>query len=328
MGIIVGKTGHSCGARHALNLYEEPDGRITGWCFSCKTFEPDPLGGNTMEQAKIERTVKSPEEIQKELEEIAAYPVKGLDDRKIGLGTMNYFGCKVSLDQERQEKVEVHYYPYEDINSREISGYKVRVVEGKKIFSLGSVKNVYPFGWKKALESGSPRLYITEGEIDAMSLFSVIMQKNKGTQYEGNIPAVVSVPHGASSASRDIGKILPELRKHFKEVVLVFDQDDAGRASVEDVLRIAPDFKVATVPGKDVNECVLGGHIKALISSVVFNSAIPKNTRLVYAEDLFEQAKKPAEYGLSWPWKETTKKTRGVRFGETIYIGAAQKMGS
>lgn len=327
MGILCGRTGHSCGSRQGLNLYEEPDGRITGFCFSCKAYEPNPLGGNTMEQAKIERTTKSPEEIQKELEEIASYPVKGLDDRKIGMATMKYFGCHVSLDGERQQQVEVHYYPYDDITTRELSGYKVRIVEGKRIFSLGGLKNVYPFGWKKALESGSPRLYITEGEIDAMSLFSVIMQKNKGTQYEGNTPAVVSIPHGAASASRDIGKILPELRKHFKEVVLVFDQDDAGRASVEDVLRIAPDFKVATVPGKDVNQCVVEGHVKALINAVMFKADVPKNTRLVYAEDLFEAAKKPAEFGMTWPWKETTKLTRGIRFGETIYVGAAPKMG-
>ncbi len=327
MGTLCGRTGHSCGSRQGLNLYEEPDGRVTGFCFSCNTYDPDPLGGNTMEKAGIERTSKSPEEIQKELEEIGKYPVKGLDERKIGVGTMQYFGCKVSLDQERQQDVEVHYYPYDDIKTGQLSGYKVRVVDGKKIFSLGGLKNVLPFGWKKALESGSPRLYITEGEIDAMSLFSVIMQKNKGTQYEGNIPAVVSIPHGAASASRDIGKILPDIRKHFKEVVLVFDQDDAGRASVEDVLRIAPDFKVANVPGKDVNQCVVDGHVKALINAVMFNASIPKNTRLVYAEDLFEAAKKPAEYGLSWPWKETTRKTRGIRFGETIYIGAAQKMG-
>ncbi len=327
MGILCGRTGHSCGSRQGLNLYEEPDGRITGFCFSCKAYEPNPLGGNTMEQAKIERTTKSPEEIQKELEEIASYPIKGLDDRKIGAGTMKYFGCHVSLDGERQEEVEVHYYPYDDITTGELSGYKVRIVEGKRIFSLGGLKNVYPFGWKKALESGSPRLYITEGEIDAMSLFSVIMQKNKGTQYEGNTPAVVSIPHGAASASRDIGKILPELRKHFKEVVLVFDQDDAGRASVEDVLRIAPDFKVATVPGKDVNQCVVEGHVKALINAVMFKADVPKNTRLVYAEDLFEAAKKPAEFGMTWPWKETTKLTRGIRLGETIYVGAAPKMG-
>lgn len=326
MSKLVGRTGHSCGSRQGLNLYEDEKGNINGWCFSCRQYEPDPLGGNTLEKAGIERTVKSPEEIAQELEEIGTYPVAGF--RGIHKKTVGYFNCHVSLDQERQENVEVHYYPYHEIGTNELGGYKVRVVEGKRIFSLGSVKNVYPFGWTQAIASGSPRLYITEGEVDAMSLFEELMKKNKqSAQYADNIPAVVSIPHGAASASRDIGKILPELRKHFKEVVLVFDQDDPGRAAVEDVLRILPEAKVATVPGKDVNDCVVNGHIKALINAVMFNASVPKNTRLVYAEDLFEQAKKPAEYGLSWPWKETTKKTRGIRFGETIYIGAAQKMG-
>lgn len=327
MGILVGRTGHSCGSRQGLNLYEEEGGRVTGWCFSCKQFEPDPLGGNTMEKAGIERTVRSPEEVRREVEEIGQYPVKGLDDRKIGLATVKYFGVKVSLDQERQERVDVHYYPYESFDSGQVEGYKFRIVEGKVIRSIGNCKRVRPFGWSQAIRSGSPKLFITEGEIDAMSLFSVIMQRNKGGQYEGNIPAVVSVPHGAAAASKDLALVAADIRKHFKEVVLVFDNDEAGKRAVEDVLKILPEAKVATVPGKDVNECVLEGHIKALFKSVMFDANVPKNTRLVYAEDLFEAAKKPAEFGLSWPWRETTNKTRGIRFGETIYIGAAQKMG-
>ena len=327
MSILIGRTGHHCGSRQGLNLYEEKDGTVNGWCFSCRTYEPDPLNGNTMERAGIERTARTPEEIQEEMDEISSYPVRGLDDRKIGKATVDYYGVKVSLDQERQEHVTIHYYPYESYDTGKLSGYKFRIVEGKVIRSMGNCKRVFPFGWSKAIQSGSPKLFITEGEIDAMSLFSVIMQRNKGGQYEGNIPAVVSVPHGAAAASRDIALVLSDIRKHFKEVVLVFDNDAAGKAAVDEVLKIMPEAKVATVPGKDVNECVMEGHLKALFKSVMFDAGTPKNTRLVYAEDLFEAAKKPAEFGLSWPWKATTKMTRGIRFGETIYIGAAPKMG-
>jgi twinkle protein len=326
-GVIVGRTGHECGSRQGLNLYEE-DGRVTGWCFSCKKYEPNPLNDKTMEQAGVPRTSKSPEEIQDELDEIATYPFHELKERKIGLGTMKYFNTRVSLDQARREDVEVHYYPYDSIDTKELSGYKYRIVEGKRIFSIGGMKNVYPFGWKQAIATGSPRLYITEGEIDAMSLFSTIMQRNaKDERYKGNIPAVVSIPHGASAAGKDLAKVAGEIYKHFKEVVLVFDNDDAGKAATEDALKVLPDAKVANLPCKDVNDCVLKGHEKALFNAVMFNAEAPKNTRLVYADDLFEAAKEQAEYGLSWPWVETTNKTRGIRFGETIYIGAAQKMG-
>lgn len=325
---LVGRMGHECGTRQGMSLYEQDNGNIDGFCFSCKKYEPNPLGGNTLEQAGIKREYqKSPEEIKKELEEIITYPQVDISDRKIGVGTVKYFGVHVSLDQERQEKIEVHYYPYEDIETREITGYKFRVVEGKHIRSLGKCSNVLPFGWNKAIQSGSKKLYITEGEIDAMSLFSTIMQRQKGTQYEGNIPAVVSVPHGAAAASKDLAKILPNIRKHFKEVVLVFDMDEAGKRAVADVCSIMPEAKVASLPCKDVNECVLEGHIKALYNAVMFNAEAPKNTRLVMADDLFEDAKEQAEFGLSWPWKKTTEQTRGIRFGETIYIGAAQKMG-
>lgn len=327
MGTLCGRMAHHCGSRQGLNLYEEEDGRVTGFCFSCKTFEPDPLGGNTMEQSGVVRTTKSPEEIQKELDEISTYPFHELEDRKIGLATMQYFGTRVTFDQERRESVAVHYYPYESLDTGKVEGYKYRVVEGKHIRSVGQMKGVYPFGWAKAIASGSPKLFITEGEIDAMSLFSVIMQRNKGGQYEGNIPAVVSIPHGAAGAGKDLAKVVSEIRKHFKEVVLVFDNDDAGKAAIEDTLKVLPDAKVASIPCKDVNDCVLKGHMKALFNAVMFNAEVPKNTRLVYADDLFEAAKEQAEYGLSWPWVETTNKTRGIRFGETIYIGAAQKMG-
>lgn len=327
MGTLVGRMAHHCGSRQGLNLYEEEDGRVTGWCFSCKQHEPDPLNGNTMEQSGTPRTVRSPEEIKKELDEISTYPILGLTDRQIGKATMERFGTRVSLDQERQESVAVHYYPYESLTSGAVEGYKFRVVEGKRIRSIGQLKNVYPFGWSQAISTGAPRLYITEGEIDAMSLFSVIMQNNAKKGYSEHIPAVVSVPHGAASASADIAKVAAEIRKHFKEVVLVFDMDDAGQRAVQDVLKVFPDAIVATLPKKDVNECVLEGHTKALINAVMWNASAPKNTRLVYADDLFESAKKQAEFGLSWPWKHTTEQTRGIRFGETVYIGAAQKMG-
>lgn len=327
MGTLVGRMAHHCGSRHGLNLYEEEDGRVTGWCFSCKQHERDPLNGNTMEQSNTPRTARSPEEIKKELDEISSYPIMGLEDRKVGKATMEYFGTRVSLDQERQEKVEVHYYPYESLDTGRVEGYKFRVVEGKLIRSIGQCKNVYPFGWGKAIATGASRLYITEGEIDAMSLFSVIMQNNAKKGYSEHVPAVISIPHGASAAGKDLAKVASEIRKYFKEIVLVYDMDDAGKSAVEDTLKIFPEATVASLPGKDVNECVINGHIKAVVNAVMWNASAPKNTRLVYADDLFESSKVQAEFGLSWPWQKTTEQTRGIRFGETIYIGAAQKMG-
>jgi twinkle protein len=78
---------------------------------------------------------------------------------------------------------------------------------------------------------------------------------------------------------------------------------------------------------KDVNECLIAGRGKAAYAATQFNAAKPKNTRFVSGDSLHEIAKKPPEFGFSWPWKHITNATRGIRLGETIYIGAGQKQG-
>src|SRR5690606_30966877 len=77
----------------------------------------------------------------------------------------------------------------------------------------------------------------------------------------------------------------------------------------------------------DVNDCLIQGKSRAVYQAIQFNAAKPKNTRLVNARDLFQDAKKAPEWGVPWPWKHVTEATRGIRLGETIYIGAAPKMG-
>ncbi len=62
---------------------------------------------------------------------------------------------------------------------------------------------------------------------------------------------------------------------------------------------------------------------------MTFNAVKKKNTRLVFAnQDLHLDAREPARYGeLTYPWGEVNEVTRGIRYGETIYIGAGVKMG-
>lgn len=325
MGQCIGKLGHECGSRQGLQLFQKEDGNIDGFCFSCKTYVPDPLGDNPQGFKPIMHKVKTPEEIREEIGEIDTYPIKGLPDRKIGKATCEYFGVKVGVDEERGEDVVLHYYPY--YKNGEKTAYKVRLVENKRIWSVGDMSGVDLFGWEQAKATGAKRLYITEGEIDAMSLFSVIMQKQRGTEYEGNLPAVVSIPHGAASAGKDVGRLLQPIRAHFKEIVLVYDMDEAGRKAVEETLRILPEALSVNLPKKDVNECVLEGNVKALFNAVVFNATAPKNTRLILGSELKDLAKQRPEMGLSWPWKGMTKLTRGIRRGEVYYFGSGVKMG-
>ena len=195
------------------------------------------------------------------------------------------------------------------------------------MWSVGDQKDVDLFGWNQAIKAGGKKLYITEGEVDAMSLYQIFKDHNKGGAYAHLDPAVVSLPHGAGSASRDLTKHLKSIREHFKEVVLVFDMDKAGKKAAEDVMLIIPDAVVAALPAKDVNDCLMEGRSKACYNAIQFNAKKPKNSRIVSGNDLHEQAKVAAVYGVSWPWRHVTEATRGIRLGETIYIGAGQKQG-
>jgi twinkle protein len=93
------------------------------------------------------------------------------------------------------------------------------------------------------------------------------------------------------------------------------------------VAKLVPEVLIATVPGKDVNECLIAGRSKAVYNAIQFQAAAQKNTRIVDADSLHEIAKQPPQFGYSWPWKHLTDVTRGIRLGETIYIGAGAKMG-
>ena len=103
--------------------------------------------------------------------------------------------------------------------------------------------------------------------------------------------------NGGTADKKDLAKMLPTIAANFKEVVLVFDQDDAGREAVENAMHVIPYAKTVTLPEKDANECVMKGHELALCNAVLFKQERPKNTRLVWGRDLSESARKETPWG-------------------------------
>lgn len=305
-------------------MFDKGDGTYDGFCFSCGTYVSDPYHDKPKDY-KPQSLVKSKEEIEAEIKEVGTYKTVSLPDRKLKQEYLEYFGIKIGLSETDGTTPVTHYYPY--YVDDELIGYKVRLIENKRMWAIGSTKGADFFGWQQAVQTGGKKLFVTEGECDAVALFQIFKEHNKGTQYADYNPAVVSLSNGSGGASKQFAKMLPEIRKHFKEIILVFDNDAPGKKAVEDVLRIAPDAMVASLPSKDANQCLIDGRSKAAYNACQFNAQKPKNTRLVFGHDLHESAKERPELGFSWPWKHLTKSTRGIRFGETIYIGAAQKMG-
>lgn len=316
---------HKCGSRNGLQVFEKDGGGYDGYCFSCGTYESNPYQDKPEGYEPVFFT-KSPEQVKQELEEIEEYTTVALPERKLKKEYLEYFGVKIGLSELDGETPNSHYYPYYN-DEDELIGYKARIIDGKKMFAVGTTKGATFFGWSQAIQAGGKKIFITEGECDAVALFQIMKEHNKGTQYAELNPAVVSLSNGSGGAEKQLAKMLPEIRKYFKEIVLVFDMDDTGKKAVEKVLRICPDALVANLPSKDVNQCLLDGKSKACYNACQFNAQKPKNTRLVSGSDLHEEAKEAPKWGVSWPWKHITEATRGIRTGETIYIGAGQKQG-
>jgi twinkle protein len=307
-----------------LQVFLKQDGTYDGYCFACGKHVADPYHDKP-KGYKPQVFIKSKEQIEKEIADIGDYQCVALPDRKIRKESLEHFGIKIGVSEQDGATPVTHYYPY--YRGDELIGYKVRLIENKQMWAIGTTKLSDLFGWKEAIASGGKKLFITEGELDAVSLFQIFKDHNKGTIYADYNPAIVSIPNGAGGAVKDILRFLPEIRKTFKEIILVFDNDVPGKKAAEDVIRVIPDAMVATLPAKDANQCLMDGRSKAAYNACQFNAQKPKNTRLISGDELHEAAKEPPKFGVSWPWKHITDATRGIRLGETIYIGAGQKQG-
>lgn len=324
MAKCVEKLPHSCGSSDGLQVFEE-DGKYTGFCFACGTYESNPYSDKDENYKPVVKR-KTEEEVQEELDDVDELSSLDLPTRKLKKEYLEYFGVKVGVSQTDGETPETVYFPYYT-QYHKLQGYKVRLLDPKRMWAIGTTRDAAPFGLKQALEADGPKLFITEGEFDAIALFQLLKERNKGGQWaDKNIP-VISLSSGASSVVHSLSKYRPIIEKHFKEIVFVFDGDKAGKKAIEDGLKLFPDAQVVELPEKDVNDCLIKGKSKQAQAALLFKSEKPKNTRIINGRSLHEKAKKPAEWGLPWPWPGINKVTRGIRTGETIYLGAGAKMG-
>ena len=316
------------GEEVTVQVFENEDGTVSGYCFSRGVYIRHPYG-EPRNSSEIPRPKhKSPEEIQAEIAEVGGYQVLPLDNRKLSAEALDEFNVKVAVSEFDGVTPESIYYPY--YRNGKLVGYKVKIIpqagQDKIIYSIGDLKEVDFFGWNLAKVSNSKRIIITEGEDDAISLRRILDRYTK-PEFKDSVPAVVSLPHGAAAAAKDIGRFKEALSR-FKEVVLCFDDDEAGHKAVEAAMMSYPSALNATLPCKDANECLIKGHAKAAFNAVMFNAIKPKNTHLIFSENIHIEAREVAKFGdLTWPWEHLNETTRGIRYGETIYIGAGVKMG-
>lgn len=192
---------------------------------------------------------------------------------------------------------------------------KIRFAD-KEMKFLNGKSNGPLFGmhlWKK----GGKRLVITEGEIDAMSI----------SQVQNNTWPVVSIPNGATAASKSISANI-EFVESFDEVVFCFDMDEPGRKAASECAALLDPGRafVCSLPLKDANEMLQAGKVKEL-RDAVWQAKEFRPDGVLRVADLLDRALKPVEWGDPWFDKRLTKLTYGRRLGELYALGAGTGVG-
>lgn len=322
MSICIDKLPHECGTRHGLQVFaDEETKKVDGFCFSCCTYVRHPYGDEKSADEVELPPQPSEEEIAERLEEIDSYPTVHVKERKLSATDLGKMGVKVSLSEYDGVTPTALYFPM--TKDGENKGYYVKTLGDRSItFAVGDVKGADPFNWTNAVGSGAHTLIITEGLADAVAMEAIHRKHQVNKQF---MPAIISLPNGVKSV-KSLIPLVNDLSR-FKKVVFAFDMDGPGRDAVTEAMKIYPKGVSCTLPAKDANDCIIKGKMKEAYDAI-WAAAPPKNSRVVGLSSLIEEARTPPEWGdVRWPFPSLDEKMRGIRKGETIYIGAGVKMG-
>ena len=310
-----------CGSSDANQVFEQDDGSLNSHCFACKTtFKDVPDGSSRVDSTMTKKAVTN--EIS--LQDVAKLPILELKDRGIRKEVAEIYDVHVGLDTSDGKTITKHYYP--DRKNGKITGYEVRDVLDKKFFSIGDRKGeVDLWGQSQAIKNGTNKLFITEGRCDAMALYQAIID-NTEEKYKNFLPSVVSLTRGASSGIKDILNNREFINK-YNDVILVLDNDEAGKVAVKDITKSFPLFKVCKLPLKDANDMLLAGRGKELYQAAVWDSSIQRQGEVLDISDFIEKALEKPKMGLTFPWPTVTAACFGIRPNTIHIVGAAPKIG-
>lgn len=196
--------------------------------------------------------------------------------------------------------------------------YKIRLLEKKGFYAKGEIGKATLYGRDRFAASPRKTITITEGELDALSLYQVLRSP------------VVSVKSAATAGS-DAGMERSWLNE-FERIYLAFDGDEAGRRAAAAVAKLFDPNKVYDVrfPGgvrKDANDYLRNGERDEL-AQLWHNAKRFQPEQIVSSFDEFEKILKEApKKGVNYPWPTLNYMTYGIRTGESVLLTAQEGVG-
>ena len=295
----------NCESSDAYTLYD--DGH--GYCFSCEFYKAtegtDKMTINNTKPAPIQGVVQT---------NFSTGIYSSIFDRKIKESTAKKYN--VLVNQDNNYNISKHIYKYYDSNNSHVAN-KIRNTNDKEFWAEGSIKDAGLFG-QNLFPAGGKYVTLTEGEIDAMSIYQMMGEKW----------AAVSIKTGAAGAIRDCKASYEYLNK-FDNIVICFDNDEAGKKAASKVAQLfEPNkCKIVNLALKDANEYLVANKrvefskawwdAEIYTPAGIINLANLKNS--LYEEDYCETC--------MYPWDGLNNKTYGMRTGELVTFTAGAGMG-
>jgi twinkle protein len=162
------------------------------------------------------------------------------------------------------------------------------------------------------------RVVITEGELDAASCSEAM-------------PGwpMVSLPSGAAAARKSIQRVIPWLQG-YEEIVLFFDNDEAGRKAAEDAASVLPPgkTKISRLESyKDASDALQANDPEA-IRRAIWDAKPYRPDGIVDGKSLLDVVTTPnPPSDHDYPFSGLQQKLHGIRFGELVTITAGSGIG-
>ena len=270
---------------------------------------------------------KTPEQIREEIREVQKCSTfKGFqnkpDWRGIPVESFKQWGVRTLLSE--HDGITPYALAFGYTDEETLLGWKCITIKGKNMFSVGDIKDADMFGWTRASKIGGKRLYITEGEYDAISLDHCLVKANKGSKYSKKGYAVVSLTSGGGSIVKNLKKMRKRIKKRFKEVVLVLDNDEVGQKAEKEAQKLWPEVLRVDKPQgcKDANDAVKKKLTYEMAQLAQWEAHKLPIQGVIRVSDVMTKAIAPVQYGLSYPLEGLTEMTYGQHFGSTVCLGA------
>ena len=249
------------------------------------------------------------------IDQVETYPYGTDPARAIATIIASRYKVRQSVNISSGEP-ETVYYPYFNIDTCKIEGYKVRKLPKDFMPSVGKIGGSL-FG-RNTMNKAHKYLMLTEGEEDCLAA---------ATMLNGKKIDVMSLPNGASMCKAISAEI--ELLEHYDRIYLVTDNDAAGKKGREDIGDyLAPIVDVyMVVCDSDPSDLLTSGRVRDFADAIKKAEQYEPEGVVNGTEIELDELLVPLPEGYPVPFKGLQDKLHGVRKGEILTVCAGSGIG-